>query len=97
MAEHHSSVVGRQGRAIAAAKPDAAAPPAACRIELERLEDRVTPTLVPLASFDGTNGAYPYAGLVMDSSGDFFGTTSSGGTYNEGTVFELSPGAAATP
>lgn len=31
----------------------------------------------------------PHSGLVMDSSGNLYGTTASGGTYNLGTVFEL--------
>jgi uncharacterized repeat protein (TIGR03803 family) len=30
-------------------------------------------------------------GLVLDQSGNLYGTTSSGGTYGYGTVFELSP------
>jgi uncharacterized repeat protein (TIGR03803 family) len=44
-----------------------------------------------LASFGGSNGIEPYAGLVMDGSGDLYGTTANGGAYNHGTVFELSP------
>ena len=35
---------------------------------------------------DGTN---PQAGLVMDSSGNLYGTAFRGGTYGSGTVFEL--------
>lgn len=38
----------------------------------------------------GSDGASPYAGLLMDSSGNFYGTTKTGGTYGGGTVFELS-------
>jgi uncharacterized repeat protein (TIGR03803 family) len=44
-----------------------------------------------LHSFDvnGTDGAYPLAGLVM-YNGSLYGTTVEGGTYNiDGTVFEL--------
>ena len=37
-----------------------------------------------------SDGAYPYAGLVMDSSGNLFGTTLQGGPSSQGTVFELS-------
>ena len=35
-------------------------------------------------------GAYPYAGLVQGSDGYFYGTTSVGGTNEDGTVFKLS-------
>ena len=37
----------------------------------------------------GTDGAYPYAGLILDSAGNLFGTTSGGGGFNAGTVFEV--------
>ena len=46
-----------------------------------------------LYSFAGQpDGAYPYTeDLVIDSAGNLYGTTSSGGTHNFGTVFEISP------
>ena len=44
---------------------------------------------VTLASFTGSNGADPYAGLIMDAAGDVFGTTDNGGANDDGTVFEL--------
>ncbi|MGO9246875.1 MAG: choice-of-anchor tandem repeat GloVer-containing protein [Verrucomicrobiia bacterium] len=37
------------------------------------------------------DGSYPQAGLVQGSDGNFYGTTSSGGTYSGGTVFRISP------
>jgi uncharacterized repeat protein (TIGR03803 family) len=37
----------------------------------------------------GSDGAYPYAGLTMDSSGNLYGTTYEGGACSLGTVFEL--------
>jgi len=42
-----------------------------------------------LYSFTGYDGAFPLAGLIMDSSGNLYGTTSGGGTNGDGTVFEL--------
>jgi uncharacterized repeat protein (TIGR03803 family) len=49
--------------------------------------------------FNGTNGSDPFAGLVQAANGDFYGTTSSGGTGNGGgncptncgTVFKITP------
>jgi uncharacterized repeat protein (TIGR03803 family) len=45
-----------------------------------------------LYSFVGgtEDGAYPRAGLIMDSAGDLLGTTSAGGADDLGTVFEIS-------
>jgi uncharacterized repeat protein (TIGR03803 family) len=44
---------------------------------------------VTLVNFTGTNGAKPLGGLTIDAAGNLFGTTSSGGTNNDGTVFEI--------
>jgi uncharacterized repeat protein (TIGR03803 family) len=50
-----------------------------------------------LYSFTGTgsDGANPYAGLIADANGNLFGTTSLGGTYGFGTVFEVVNGGTA--
>ena len=45
-------------------------------------------TITTLASFNGTDGALPIAGLIMDSSGNLYGTATGGGTSDNGTVFE---------
>jgi uncharacterized repeat protein (TIGR03803 family) len=45
--------------------------------------------LATLLSFNGTNGASPVGGVILDSQGDLFGTTSAGGASSRGTVFEL--------
>ncbi len=49
-------------------------------------------TITTLASFDGANGESPEAGLIMDSSGNLYGTTSEGGASGDGTAFELADG-----
>ncbi|HTS35336.1 MAG TPA: choice-of-anchor tandem repeat GloVer-containing protein [Candidatus Solibacter sp.] len=44
-----------------------------------------------LHNFNAGDGSYPYGGLVADSAGNLYGTTTMGGVYYEGTVFELLP------
>jgi uncharacterized repeat protein (TIGR03803 family) len=51
-------------------------------------------TITALASFNGTNGAFPESSLIRDSRGNLYGTAFQGGASNDGTVFELSMGAA---
>jgi uncharacterized repeat protein (TIGR03803 family) len=59
---------------------------------------RLSPSgvLTTLHGFSGGDGAKPVAGLVMDSGGNLYGTTSGGGVSNDGTVFQLSPSGAFT-
>jgi uncharacterized repeat protein (TIGR03803 family) len=55
---------------------------------------KVTPdgTENVLYSFQGgSDGAGPIAGLIADSAGNYYGTTSAGGAADAGTVFELAP------
>jgi uncharacterized repeat protein (TIGR03803 family) len=40
---------------------------------------------------NGTDGSSPVGSLIMDASGNLYGTTFDGGTDGVGTVFELSP------
>ena len=53
----------------------------------------MTAALTTLVSFNGANGESPEGSLIADSNGDLFGTTSAGGgtggTGDDGTVFEL--------
>jgi uncharacterized repeat protein (TIGR03803 family) len=44
-----------------------------------------------LYSFTATDGEYPSGGLIFDAHGDLFGTTTNGGAYGNGAVFELIP------
>lgn len=53
-----------------------------------RVDARGAETL--LHSFIGSDGASPYAGVLRDSEGNFYGTTQSGGSADFGTVFKLS-------
>jgi uncharacterized repeat protein (TIGR03803 family) len=59
---------------------------------------KAAPTLTTLATFNGTNGAYPEAGLILDGAGNMYGTTY--GTYGgappgDGTVFKVPAGGGA--
>jgi uncharacterized repeat protein (TIGR03803 family) len=40
---------------------------------------------------NGEDGAVPYAGLIADQSGNFYGAATEGGNNGGGTIFELTP------
>jgi len=42
---------------------------------------------------NGQDGLVPLGNLIADKSGNIYGVTGSGGSFSEGTVYELSPGA----
>jgi uncharacterized repeat protein (TIGR03803 family) len=48
-------------------------------------------TVTTLHSFDGTDGSSPNGNLIFDAAGNLYGTTPEGGTYDGGTVFQLTP------
>lgn len=39
----------------------------------------------------GSDGRFPYSGLIVDQAGNLYGTTTDGGAGGGGTIFELSP------
>ncbi|MFZ1073830.1 MAG: choice-of-anchor tandem repeat GloVer-containing protein [Verrucomicrobiia bacterium] len=48
--------------------------------------------LTTLVSFSGTtNNSYPVAGLTLGADGYFYGTTTYGGAYFQGTIFRFPP------
>jgi uncharacterized repeat protein (TIGR03803 family) len=51
-----------------------------------------TNTITALSSFQGTNGTTPPAAPTLDSLGNFYGVTVSGGANHLGTVWELASG-----
>ena len=59
--------------------------------EIQKTAAGYASTPIVLASFNGTNGDHPMAGLVADANGNLFGTTSEGGPSDDdiGTVFEI--------
>jgi uncharacterized repeat protein (TIGR03803 family) len=61
-------------------------------LQAEQLEPRCVPALITLGSFDGTAGANPTSGLVLDSKGDVFGNSPGGGLSGFGSVFEVASG-----
>ncbi len=55
---------------------------------------RMTPagTVKTLVDLDLTDGSYPYAGLILATNEEFYGTTSGGGANKDGTVFRMTAG-----
>ncbi len=49
-----------------------------------------------LHSFGGSDGAAPQSALIMDTSGNLYGTTANGGSGNYGTAFKLDSSATLT-
>jgi uncharacterized repeat protein (TIGR03803 family) len=62
-----------------------------CGLVYELSPSGSTWTETILYAFSGTDGSFPTAGVVLDAEGNLYGTTSNGGAYNKGAVFELSP------
>ena len=45
-------------------------------------------SLTARASFNGSDGAFPYGGLIQGKDGNLYGSTSSGGTYGDGALYK---------
>jgi len=46
---------------------------------------------VPYSFAGGNDGMLPYSGVTVDPAGNLYGTTSEGGPYGQGTVYQLTP------
>jgi uncharacterized repeat protein (TIGR03803 family) len=58
--------------------------------EIAKTSSGYASTPTTLLSFDYySNGAYPFAGLIVDANGNLFGIAQSGGASGYGTVFEI--------
>jgi uncharacterized repeat protein (TIGR03803 family) len=65
--------------------------PGACRCGTVFGYDTATGQLSTLHAFTGADGAEPWAGLVQDGTGSFYGVTQSGGKHGAGTLFRVTP------
>jgi uncharacterized repeat protein (TIGR03803 family) len=59
--------------------------------ELSRSGGGWTETVLYSFQQNATDGAVPNAGVIFDQAGNLYGTTIGGGSYGNGTVFELTP------
>jgi uncharacterized repeat protein (TIGR03803 family) len=44
-----------------------------------------------LWNFGGASGRFPYSSVILDGTGNLYGTTTQGGAHDAGVVFELTP------
>jgi uncharacterized repeat protein (TIGR03803 family) len=63
---------------------------------IPRMNGSWTEKVLHSFNFKGKDGSVPEAGLIFDQSGNLYGTTTQGGAYDNGTVFELVPAANGT-
>jgi uncharacterized repeat protein (TIGR03803 family) len=81
-------VLGRDGRLYGTTRRGG---PGDCRCGTVFGYDTATGQLATLHAFTGTDGAEPWAGLVQDGAGNFYGVTQSGGKHGAGTLFRITP------
>ncbi len=48
-------------------------------------------TYTVLHAFEGSDGEFPIGGVAIDPNGNLYGTTSAGGLYGNGVVWEITP------
>jgi uncharacterized repeat protein (TIGR03803 family) len=65
--------------------------PCGCGVVYELSPPGNWSTETVLYSFSGSDGSMPFSGVISDNAGNLYGTTYSGGLYDFGTVYELSP------
>ena len=53
-------------------------------------------TVTTWVNFSGANGWGPYGTIIEGADGDFYGTTSTGGSHSDGTVFKVTADGALT-
>jgi len=54
-----------------------------------KVGEKGTETVLHNFAGGSSDGAYPYAGVIMDAMGNFYGDTAYGGSSGDGTVYEL--------
>lgn len=69
---------------------------AACSVAQTYTVNDLGTTFTTLHSFDGTDGALSFAGLIQATNGNLYGTTYYGGAWGSGEVFEITPGGTLT-
>jgi len=62
-----------------------------CGIVFEITAAGAEKILYTFKGFGAGDGAAPFASLIMDKNGNFYGTTYAGGQYGYGTIFKLTP------
>jgi len=62
-----------------------------CGIVFEITAAGAEKILYTFKGYQSGDGAAPFASLIMDKSGNLYGTTYAGGDYGYGTVFKLTP------
>ena len=65
------------------------APPSGCCGTIFKIT--ASGALTTLYGFSGSDGSMPASALVQGIDGNFYGTTSKGGAYSNGTVFSITP------